>query len=1094
MFPLWDAAIAPVLRAAGAQRVLEIGAFRGETTKLTLDFLEPDAELHVVDPTPSFDPAEPQQRFPGRYHFHPDLSLRVLPELPPMDVALIDGDHNWYTVHSELQMLARVCAAAGTILPILIMHDVGWPYGRRDLYYAPDQIPDEFRQPYRRAGMKPGTRELVETGGINPTMCNAELEGGPRNGVMTALEDFLAEYGRPVRKVIVPVFFGLAIVVDEDRLAQRPELGDTLDRIEGTEASRELLAVAESGRLRAQARLHGTIERSHRRLGRAASRYLGILKGALLDEHYLENEIRLKYLAKCAATGEEVEPDRVRDPVRAQPGVYEQLLRRRRAGASVAADTDNGFLPYSTIGRTRLDHLERCLEVIRTDAIAGDLVECNTGRGGAGIFMRGYLVAHELDNRKVWIADEFRASPAPAKEAQRADESMGDMQADLNLVRDAFQRFDLLDGRVRFLVGTVDATLPESDIDSIALLRLGQGIGAAARSVLETMYPKLSIGGYVVIDDHADPACTRAVREFRSHHGINDSVETVDWSAVAWRKTDPVQAQPGGWRPTETPLLWLPLAPPAPPDAIDLSIVVVFYNMRREAARTLRSLSRAYQLDLDDVTYEVIAVDNGSDPDQRLGVEFVESFGSEFRYIDLADEARPSPAHALNVGIREGRGSNFALMIDGAHVLTPSVLHFGLKGLKTYEPAIVATQQWYVGPGQQGDAMSEGYDQAYEDRLFRRIGWPQQGYRLFDIGHFVGGRDWLDGLWESNCMFVSRAQLEQVGGFDENYSMAGGGFANLDLYERLGSSPDVTVVSIIGEGSFHQLHGGVSTNQADADERHSRIYGYREHFADLRGRRHRGPGKPIHYVGRIASPQARRTRARRLTMDIFGQAAPTAEPDGLPTSPVPIPEDLRSSFIDAVWRSLAWKRTTWLGRHIESAPTDLIAYQQAITSVRPHWIVETGTHDGARTLFLASICDLLDHGQVVSIGEELSEGLPLHPRITYLDGVADDDATLARVRGLVGASSTTLVVLGSRVHAEATRRIFAAYAPLVSVGSYLIVTDTIVNGNPVWTGFGPGPMEALKLVLQRHGEFFADPELERFGLTFNPGGFLKRSR
>jgi cephalosporin hydroxylase len=1093
MFPLWDAAIAPVLRAAGARRVVEIGAFRGETTQLTLDFLEADAELHVIDPTPSFDPSEPQQRYPGRYHFHPDLSLQVLPNLPPMDVALIDGDHNWYTVYNELELLAKASREAGAVLPILIMHDVGWPYGRRDLYYAPEQIPEEFRHPYRRAGMRPGTKDLVPSGGINPTMCNAELEGGPRNGVMTALEDFLAEYGRPVRKVIVPVFFGLAIVVDEERLQQREDLRQTLDRIEGNEASQELLTVAESGRLRAQARLHGTIAQSHRRLTRAANRYLGLLKGALLDEHYLENEIRLKYLAKCATTGEQVEPDRVRDPVRAQPGVYDELRRRRRAGSSVKADRDNGFLPYATIGRRRLDHLEECLDVIRGESVAGDLVECNTGRGGAGIFMRGFLAAHEVPDRRVWIADEFRASPAPAKEALRADETMADMQADLNLVRDAFQRFDLFDDRVRFLVGPLEATLPESGIDSVALLRLGEGIGASARDVLEEMYAKVSIGGYVVIDEHADPACAKAVQEFRVHHDIDAPLEAVDWSAVAWRKTDPVEAQPRGWRPMETPLVWLPLAPPTPNDAVDLTVVIVFYNMRREAARSLRSLSRAYQLDLDDVAYEVIAVENGSSPDQKLGADFVESFGPEFRYIDLADEARPSPAHALNVGIKEGRGENFALMIDGAHVLTPSVLHFGLKGLETYAPAIVATQQWYVGPGQQGDAMSEGYDQAYEDRLFRRINWPEAGYRLFDIGHFVGGRDWLDGLWESNCMFVPRAQLEQVGGFDENYSMAGGGFANLDLYERLGSSPDVTVASIIGEGSFHQLHGGVSTNQSDADERHNRIHGYREHFADLRGRRHRGPGKPIHYVGRIGSPQARRTRPRRMTANIFGQGV-TAEPDGVPTSSVPIPEDLRLSFIEAVWRSLAWKRTTWLGRHIESAPTDLIAYQQAITSVRPDWIVETGTHDGARTLFLASICDLIDHGQVVSIGKDLSEGLPLHPRITYLDGDVDDEATLARVRGLAGPGATTLVVLGDRVPAEATRRIFAAYAPLVSVGSYLIVTDTIVNGNPVWTGFGPGPTEALKLILQRHGEFFADPELERFGLTFNPGGFLKRTR
>ena len=162
-------------------------------------------------------------------------------------------------------------------------------------------------------------------------------------------------------------------------------------------------------------------------------------------------------------------------------------------------------------------------------------------------------------------------------------------------------------------------------------------------------------------------------------------------------------------------------------------------------------------------------------------------------------------------------------MIDGAHVVTPGVLRFGLAGLRTYEPAIVATQQWYVGPGQQRDAMDHGYDEEYEDRLFDAIQWPHAGYRLFEIGHFVGDRDWLDGVWESNCMFVTRKQLEQVGGFDESFSMAGGGYANLELYERLGTSPDITVATIIGEGSFHQVHGGTTTNQTDAAERRDRV-------------------------------------------------------------------------------------------------------------------------------------------------------------------------------------------------------------------------------------------------------------------------------
>ncbi len=316
MFPLWDAAIAPVLRASKARRVVEIGALRGETTKLVLDFLGPDAELHVIDPTPRFDPTEPEQTFAGQYHFHRDISHNVLPHLEPMDAALIDGDHNWFTVYHELKMLAEVAGRAGAPLPVLIMHDVGWPYGRRDLYYAPEQIPDEFRQPWRRGGMRQGTKELLQHGGVNPTMCNAELEGGPRNGVMTALDDFLAEHDKPVRVVVVPIFFGLAIVAEEERLERQPELRAALDRLEGAEGQEKLLQVAETTRLRALTFQHTMIERSEEKLARSASRYLELLKGALLDEHYLENEIRLRYLARCVRTGEAAEADRVRDPVR----------------------------------------------------------------------------------------------------------------------------------------------------------------------------------------------------------------------------------------------------------------------------------------------------------------------------------------------------------------------------------------------------------------------------------------------------------------------------------------------------------------------------------------------------------------------------------------------------------------------------------------------------------------------------------------------------------------------------------------------------------------------------------------------------------
>src|SRR5690606_14663913 len=170
MFPLWDDIIAPVIDALRARRVIEIGALRGETTTRMLKRLGGDCELHVIDPAPQFDPAEHERAFPGRYHFHLGASHDVLGDLPPADVVLVDGDHNWYTVYHELRLLAETSRRTRTPLPVLVPHDVGWPYGRRDLYYAPERIPAEHRQPHRQAGMRPGRSALMDNGGLNRDM------------------------------------------------------------------------------------------------------------------------------------------------------------------------------------------------------------------------------------------------------------------------------------------------------------------------------------------------------------------------------------------------------------------------------------------------------------------------------------------------------------------------------------------------------------------------------------------------------------------------------------------------------------------------------------------------------------------------------------------------------------------------------------------------------------------------------------------------------------------------------------------------------------------------------------------------------------
>lgn len=228
-----------------------------------------------------------------------------------------------------------------------------------------------------------------------------------------------------------------------------------------------------------------------------------------------------------------------------------------------------------------------------------------------------------------------------------------------------------------------------------------------------------------------------------------------------------------------------------------------------------------------------------------------------------------------------------------------------------------------------------------------------------------------------------------------------------------------------------------------------------------------------------------------MTGRAFATQRLTGPPDGVPEVPSIIADDLKLSFIESFWNSLAWQDIRWFGRSLRSAPTDIIVYQELVAALRPDWIVETGTANGARALFLATVCEGIGHGHVLSIDVREGEHLPSHPRITYLTRPTLDEATMAEVSATVG-DSKALVILGSRTGQTRTIAEFEALSPLVDVGSYVIVEHTMLNGRPVWPGFGPGPAEAVRQVLQVHGNFAADPLMERFGLTFNPGGFLKR--
>jgi Methyltransferase domain len=281
MYPFWESVIAPMLKISGGQRVVEVGALRGETTVKMLDDLGPESEVHVIDPVPAFDPGEHEAKFPGRYVFHRDLSVNVLEALPAFDIALIDGDHNWYTVYNEMRQLAAASRRDGKSLPLSILHDVCWPYGRRDLYYEPSNIPEEHRQPYEYRGMRPGRAELLTNGGMNITLANAVTEGGERNGVMTGLEDFMAEHDRPLRCVVLPIYFGLAIVAEVAMLEAQPALAEFLDHLESPAGVRELLELSEAIRLDGVVFEHNIERVKNDRLARAIDRHLRVLRESL---------------------------------------------------------------------------------------------------------------------------------------------------------------------------------------------------------------------------------------------------------------------------------------------------------------------------------------------------------------------------------------------------------------------------------------------------------------------------------------------------------------------------------------------------------------------------------------------------------------------------------------------------------------------------------------------------------------------------------------------------------------------------------------------------------------------------------------------
>jgi O-methyltransferase len=194
------------------------------------------------------------------------------------------------------------------------------------------------------------------------------------------------------------------------------------------------------------------------------------------------------------------------------------------------------------IGLERLDNLHACIEIVIREQVPGDLIETGVWRGGACIFMRAALNAYGDQTRKVWVADSFEGLPRPDGRYQQDE---GDLHwtmshtlaVSLDQVKANFFRYGLLDERVHFLKGWFKDTLPKAAIERLAILRLDGDMYSSTMDTLVNLYPKLSRGGFTIIDDYQIESCRKAVADFRESNKINDAILPIDGSGVYWRKT-----------------------------------------------------------------------------------------------------------------------------------------------------------------------------------------------------------------------------------------------------------------------------------------------------------------------------------------------------------------------------------------------------------------------------------------------------------------------------------------------------------------------------------------------------------------------------
>jgi len=254
MYRYWQLLIEPILRFAKPSLIIEVGAGHGQlTSALFSHCVDSKIKLCIADPNPKFDIDELIRKHPELCEWHPSLALNALFQIGcEGGLIFLKGDPNWYTTLNSLRLIEKLRGKNGNSFPIILIGGTSWPYARRDAYIDPSTIPSTFALPYRRKGVRPGQPEPVDWGGLNPSWNHALYENELQNGVLTAVEDFLAETKLNLHSFMLPIFGGITVLATEDRLNHQADLNKFLSQTKENYFLGRLLLLTEQTRIEAE--------------------------------------------------------------------------------------------------------------------------------------------------------------------------------------------------------------------------------------------------------------------------------------------------------------------------------------------------------------------------------------------------------------------------------------------------------------------------------------------------------------------------------------------------------------------------------------------------------------------------------------------------------------------------------------------------------------------------------------------------------------------------------------------------------------------------------------------------------------------------